>query len=219
MDTRARRNCIAWLALLAACLLSSPAARATDVVLVGLFPNRALVQINGGAPRMLSLGQAPVDGVSLLAVARDSATLQIDGRRQTLAMGQGNHGASAAAGSTVTLSADSRGHFSTVGQINGASVRFVVDTGATLVSLSQAEARRLGLDYQQGEPVTLNTANGTVNARKVVLQSVRVGSISVSSVEAVVVDNLNMPTLLGMSFLNRMDMRREGQIMTLTKRF
>jgi aspartyl protease family protein len=189
------------------------------VVLVGLFPNRALVQINGGAPRMLSLGQAPVDGVSLLAVARESATLQIDGRRQTLAMGQGNHGASAAAGSTVTLSADSRGHFSTVGQINGASVRFVVDTGATLVSLSQAEAKRLGLDYQQGEPVTLNTANGTVNARKVVLQSVQVGSISVSSVEAVVVDNLNMPTLLGMSFLNRMDMRREGHIMTLTKRF
>jgi len=213
------RKSIAWLALLAACLLISSSARATDVVLVGLFPNKALVQINGSAPRMLAPGQAPVDGVSLLSVARDSATLQIDGRRQTLAMGQGNHGTSAAAGSTVTLAADSRGHFSTVGQINGASVRFVVDTGATLVSLSQAEAKRLGLDYQRGEAVTLSTANGTVNARKVMLQSVRVGSISVSGVEAVVVDNLNMPTLLGMSFLNRMDMRREGQVMTLTKRF
>ena len=213
-----RHNCIASLAWLAALWLA-PAAWAADVVLVGLFPNKALVQINGGAPRLLSPGQPAIDGVSLVSVARDNATLQIDGRRQTLAMGQGNHSTAGAAGSSVTLAVDARGHFVTEGQINGASVRFVVDTGATLVSLSQSEARRLGIDFQHGESVTLNTANGSVNARKLVLASVRVGAISVSNVEAVVVDNLNMPALLGMSFLNRMDMRREGQIMTLTKRF
>jgi len=189
------------------------------VVLVGLFPNKALVQINGAAPSMLSPGQAPVEGVSLLSVTRDSATLQINGRRQTLAMGQGNHSPVGSSRSTVTLAADSRGHFATEGQINGGTVRFVVDTGATLVSLSQTEARRLGIDAQRGDPVTLNTANGNVTARKVVLQSVRIGAISIGNVEAVVVDNLNMPALLGMSFLNRMDMRREGQVMTLTQRY
>lgn len=216
-----RHDCIASLAWVAASLLS-PAAWATDVVLVGLFPNKALVQINGGAPRLLSPGQPAIDGVSLVAVARDSATLQVDGRRQTLAMGQGNHGraaGSAAPGSTVTLAADSRGHFSADGQINGGAVRFVVDTGATLVVLSSAEARRLGIDFQTGQPVSMNTANGTVQARKIMLDSVRLGTVSLSNVEAVVIDTLAMPTLLGMSFLNRMDMRREGQLMTLTKRF
>ena len=213
------RQALGWLCLFAAMLATISAARATDVVLVGLFPTRALVQINGGAPRLLSPGQAPVEGVSLVSVTRDSATLQVDGRRQTLSMGQGNHSVAGSSAATVTLAADARGHFFTEGQINGASVRFVVDTGATLVSLSQTEARRLGIDFQRGDPVTLNTANGTVNARKLVLASVRVGSISVNNVEAVVVDNMNMPTLLGMSFLNRMDMRREGQIMTLIKRY
>jgi aspartyl protease family protein len=195
------------------------AAWAVDVVLVGIFSTKALVQINGAAPRILSVGQAPVEGVTLVAVGRDNATLQIDGKRQTLAMGQGNHGAKGSSGSTVTLSADSRGHFSAEGLINGSPVRFVVDTGATLVSLSSSEAKRLALDYERGEPVAMNTANGTIQARRVRLNQVRLGAISVSNVDAVVVDNLAMPTLLGMSFLNRMDMRREGQLMTLTQRY
>ncbi|MEK7874327.1 MAG: TIGR02281 family clan AA aspartic protease, partial [Chloroflexota bacterium] len=190
----------------------------TGTVLLAMFIV-ALVQINGAAPRILSIGQPAVNGVALVAVGRDSATLQIDGRRQTLAMGHGNHGTPRPSGSSVTLAADARGHFSTEGQINGAAVHFVVDTGATLVSLSSAEARRLGLEYQRGEPVTMNTANGTVPARKIRLNQVRVGAISLADVEAVVVENLTMPTLLGMSFLNRMDMRREGQLMTLTLRY
>lgn len=215
-----RPDCIAWrawLALAAMAFWLPFAAWGADVVLVGLFATKALVQINGAAPRILSVGQSPIEGVSLLAVGRDSATLQIDGRRQTLVMGQGS--TQGRPGNSVTLSADSRGHFSTEGQINGTAVRFVVDTGATLVSLSSAEARRLGLDYQRGEPVSMNTANGTVQARRITLDQVRVGAISVANVPAVVVDNLNMPILLGMSFLNRMDMRREGQIMTLTLRY
>lgn len=191
---------------------------ATDVVLTGLFPNRALVQINGGAPRMLSIGQPPVDGVSLVSVGKSGAVLQIDGQRRELAMGMGNTGTGGESRASVTLSADGRGHFITEGLVNGAPVRFVVDTGATLVSLSQTEARRLGIDASGGQQVNLATANGSVSARRLTLRSVRVGSISVSNVEAVVVDNLNMPALLGMSFLNRMDMRREGQIMTLTLR-
>lgn len=199
-------------------LVFAGAAWPVDVVLVGLFPTKALVQINGGAPRILSVGQ-PVEGITLIAVGRDNATLQIEGKRQTLSMGQGNHGAPGSSGSSVTLSADSRGHFSAEGQINGAPVRFVVDTGATLVSLSATEARRLALDYERGEPIAMNTANGTVQARRIRLNQVRLGALIVSNVDAVVVDNLAMPTLLGMSFLNRMDMRREGQIMTLTQRY
>ena len=210
-------NCIAAVAGIFT-LCAAGHASATDVVLTGLFPNRALVQINGGAPRMLSIGQPPVDGVSLVSVGKSGAVLQIDGQRRELAMGTGSTGTGGESRASVTLSADGRGHFITEGLINGAPVRFVVDTGATLVSLSQSEARRLGIDASGGQQVNLATANGSVSARRLTLQSVRVGSINVSNVEAVVVDNLNMPALLGMSFLNRMDMRREGQIMTLTLR-
>ena len=210
-------NCIAALAGIIT-LCAAGHSLATDVVLTGLFPNRALVQINGGAPRMLSIGQPPVDGVSLVSVGKSGAVLQIDGQRRELAMGMGNTGTGGDSRASVTLSADGRGHFITEGLINGAPVRFVVDTGATLVSLSQSEARRLGIDASGGQQINLATANGSVSARRLTLQSVRVGSINVSNVEAVVVDNLNMPALLGMSFLNRMDMRREGQIMTLTLR-
>ncbi len=120
-----RHDCIAsfsrraprWLCLLAAMLATISAARATDVVLIGLFPTRAPVQINGDAPRLLSPGQPPGEGVARVSVTKESATLQVDGRRQTLAMGQGNHSAAGSAGSTVTLSADARGHFMTKGQI------------------------------------------------------------------------------------------------------
>jgi aspartyl protease family protein len=209
-------HCIA--ALAAICGWLATPAMATDVVLAGLFTNRALVQINGGAPRMLSPGQPPVEGVVLLSVSRTGATFEVDGQRRDLTLGQGNHGGSGGSRASVTLSADPRGHFITEGMINGAPVRFVLDTGATLVSLSQAEAQRLGIDASRGERVNLGTANGSVSARRITLQSVRVGAINVSNVDAVVVDNLNMPALLGMSFLNRMDMRREGQVMTLTLR-
>jgi aspartyl protease family protein len=98
-------------------------------------------------------------------------------------------------------------------------VEFVVDTGATLVSLSSKDARRIGLSYLQGKPVTMRTANGAAPAYQVRLDTVRVGEIVLNAVDAVVMDNQDMPVLLGMSFLNRTDMRRDGQNMVLTRRF
>ena len=62
-------------------------ALATDLNVVGLFPNKAVVQINGGAPRTLSVGQKQ-DGVVLLSSSRDSAEFEIDGKRRTLKLGQ-----------------------------------------------------------------------------------------------------------------------------------
>jgi aspartyl protease family protein len=98
-------------------------------------------------------------------------------------------------------------------------VRFVVDTGATLVSLSSADAERLGIDYTKGVASLVSTANGVANAWKIKLDTVRVGNITLNSVDAAVVASRAVPPLLGMSFLNRMDMRREGGLLTITKRF
>jgi aspartyl protease family protein len=212
------RHCIACLGF----VFCTVPARATDVNVVGLFPGKAVVSINGSQPRTLSTGQRTDEGVVLISSERGSATFEIDGKKRVLSMGQVYQAAGGGPSSrqAVTLSADSRGHFFVNGQVNGASVRFLVDTGATWVALSGADARRLAIDYQKGEPRLMSTANGVAAAYKVLLDSVRVGDITVSNVEAVVMDGAGPGmALLGMSFLNRMEMRRNGETMLLIKKF
>ena len=200
-------------------LVASQAASATDLTVVGLFPNKAVVQIDGGKPRTLSLNQKTSEGVTLVAVERDAATFEIDGRRRTLKMGQAHLTSSGSSRAAVTLAAGPEGHFITDGQVNGVMVRFIVDTGATLISLSSADAGRIGISYRTGQVGSVRTANGTVPAYRVTLDSVRIGDISLNNIDALVLENHAMPALLGMSFLNRMEMKRDGPTMVLTKRF
>jgi aspartyl protease family protein len=200
-------------------LLASPAL-ATDVTLVGLIGAKAIVVIDGGAPRTLAPGQKTAEGVTLLTAEKESASFDINGQKRTLTMGRAYSAAPREGRQNVTLTADTRGHFITMGAINGGSIRFLVDTGATLVALPASEARRLGINYLRGERGQMQTANGTAAVYRVKLDSVRVGDVEVNNVDAVVAesDALGM-TLLGMSFLNRMEMKRDGHSMTLTKRF
>lgn len=217
-----RNGFLITLRIVAVLIFLSPlVARATDVSVIGLFPGKAVVVIDGGAPKVLTAGQKPVDGVALISTDRETATLFIDGQKKTLKIGQHQGGpAPAASAQSATLTADPQGHFVVDGQINGGSVRFLVDTGATAVSLSSADASRLGIDYRKGQPGLMGTANGAAMAYKVRLDSVRVGDIVVNNIEAAVLEGNQMPfALLGMSFLNRMEMKRLGQTMVLIKRF
>jgi aspartyl protease family protein len=186
---------------------------------MGLFKDKAIVSIDGGKPRTLSVGQA-VEGVKLVAADSDSARFDVDGARRTLGMGQSfAGGATAATRQSVSLTADARGHFAANGSLNGYPVSFLVDTGATAIAISAAEAKRIGLDYKAGQAAGVNTAAGLVPAWRVKFNTVKVGGISVNQVDGLVVESgLSVP-LLGMSFLNRMDMRRDGQTMTLTQRY
>ena len=207
------------LASLAFGLLVPGAACALDVNVVGLFTNKAVVQIDGGALQTLAIGQKSAEGVVLVAVDRDGATFDVDGQRLTLGLGHARMKASTAAASAM-VTADEHGHFVTTGWINGIPIRFAVDTGATFISLPAGEARRLGLDYRKGQKAMMETANGIAPAYRIKLDTVRVGDVTVNSVDAVVMEG-DSPAigLLGMSFLSRMDIRREGEIMTLTKRY
>ncbi len=200
---------------------ASFAASATEVNLIGLFPGKAVVVVNKGMPRTLSVGQKSPEGVTLVSVDAAGAVFEFEGKREALQMGQHfETAASTGARDTVTLAADSRGHFSTVGQVNGVALNFLVDTGATLVAISAADARRIGIDYRQGLRGLSQTANGVVPVYRVRLDSVTVGGVTVLGVDAVVLDGAGLDVaLLGNSFLNRMEMRREGQVLTLTKRF
>lgn len=198
-----------------------PAAAATAVTVVGLFPGKAVVVINGQAARTLSIGQKTPEGITLLATAADNATLEIDGKRVTLDVGQHFAPPRTAAGAqSVNLAADSGGHFYSVGQINGRAVRFLVDTGATSISISAAFARNAGIDYRKGERLLMQTANGVTSAYRVMLDAVTVGEITLYQVEGVIMEGDGPSVaLLGMSFLNRMEMRRDGVLMVLTKRY
>jgi aspartyl protease family protein len=197
------------------------AARATDVNVIGLFPGKAVVVINRGAPHTMSVGDRTPEGVRLLSVDSGSATLEVDGRRERLEMGQHfETAASTGSRDSVTLPADSRGQFVTSGQVNGGHIRFVIDTGATYVAIPTSEARRLGIDLTNAQRGVTLTANGPVTVYKVNLDSVAVGGLTLYNVEATVHAMPGMDLgLLGMSFLNRTEMRREGGTLTLTKRY
>lgn len=209
------RHCSALLLALAA----APAL-AVDVSLIGTFGDKAAVLvIDGAAPRTVKVGQQ-AGGVTVVAVERDRAVIEVDGGRRTLARGQHYHSASAPdQRQSVTLAADTRGHFIAQGSINGGAVRFVVDTGATMIALPASDAVRLGLDYRKGEQALTKTAGGLVPVYRVRLNSVRLGNIELAGVEGVVIEQGLDIALLGMSFLTRVEMRQEGQVMTLTRRF
>jgi aspartyl protease family protein len=201
-------------------MLTLPA-QAVDVTVVALTNDKAIVTVNGGRPKTLSVGQVGPEGVKLISATSEAAVLEIDGKRRTLTIGQGITTSFETTGrSKVILNADGTGHFLTNGTINGGQVKFLVDTGATMVSMGVSDARRLGINYLKGERGASNTANGIATVYHVKLDSVRVGSITMTNIDGVVHENSDMPfVLLGMSFLGRLEMKHEGQTLTMMQRF
>ncbi|MDQ7956100.1 MAG: TIGR02281 family clan AA aspartic protease [Rhodocyclaceae bacterium] len=211
------KNLLAAAALLAACA----SAAAQSVTLTGSIGSRAILMVDGGAPRTVAPGET-VQGVKLIAMQGDQAVVESGGKRLTLRMDSpvSIGGAARSAGGTrIVLPVDSRGHFMTQGAINGRSVNFMLDTGATSVALSLADAQRIGLDYAKGQPVQINTANGVTGGWRVKLSSVRVGDVEVYDVDAVVSQQPMPFVLLGNSFIGRFSMRRDADQMVLEKRF
>ena len=201
-------------------LFLSTAAGASDVALIGLIGDKAAVlAIAGGEPKTVKVGQK-WSGITVISVEREQATVEIDGKRRVLQIGQ-HYRSQAPADSRgkVTLAADRRGMFFAEGAINGAPMRFLVDTGASMVALPASDAVRLGIDYRKGRPGFSHTAGGLVPTYAVRLDSIRLGSIELAGVEAIVIEQGLDVALLGMSFLNRLEMQRDGQTMILLRRF
>ncbi len=193
---------------------------AADVGLAGLFPGKALLTINGGAPRIVALGVKTAEGVQVISIEGETATLEVDGKKRVLRVGQNVASQPSGRGqATATLTSDAGGHFFVTGNINGTTVRFIVDTGASMISLGSGDARRIGLDASKGEQGLVNTANGQTRVSRVKLDTVRIGEIVLNNVDALVHQNDLPVALLGMSFLNRMEMQRNGDTMTLKKRY
>ena len=206
-------------ALLCLFVVSSPV-HGADVGLAGLFQGKALLIINGGAPRIVALGATTEEGVKVVAIQGENATLEVDGKKRVLRVGQNVASQSSGNGpAAATLTADSAGHFVTTGNVNGTTIRFLVDTGASMIALGASDARRIGLDPNKGEVGFSQTANGVTQVTRVKLNSVRVGDIVLNNVDATVHQQDLPYALLGMSFLNRMEMQRNGETMTLKQRY
>jgi len=208
-------------------LLSASMAHANDITVAALFTGKAVLVVNGGAPRTISVGQSTPEGIRLISADSSSAVIEFQGKRQTLTPGGSGRlgggspvGSSGSSAGSVTLTADSQGHYMTLGQINGGTVQFMVDTGATAIAMSSTRARQLGINYVNGQRGYTETANGKAAAYRISLDTVKVGDITLYNVEAVVLEGDGLKiALLGMSFLNRTEMKRDGQALTLIKRF
>ena len=200
--------------------LFSGAAMAQDVGLAGVMGSKAMLMINGAEPQAVRIGES-LDGVKVVSIQGDQVIVEFAGKKRPLRVGQHAIGsANPGDGSgKITMTADVQGHFYTTGNINGTSIRFLVDTGATMISLGASDARRMGLDFNRGQKGMSQTANGQTVVSKVSLDTVRIGDVTLHNVDALIHQNEMPIALLGMSFLNRMEMQRDGSTMTLKKRF
>jgi aspartyl protease family protein len=170
---------------------------------------------------MLAVGDS-ARGVKLVRLQDGEVVVESGGKQSPLRVGGAPSrlagGAPVSAAREIVIPAGPGGHFVAAGSINGRPVQFMVDTGATLVALSQSEADRIRLDYRNGQRTMLSTANGDVPAYRVTLTRLRVGEIEVANVNAVVVPAAMPQVLLGNSFLSRFQMRRENDVMRLEAR-
>jgi aspartyl protease family protein len=201
------------LLLTVALTLTAPA-WATGVMVMSVAQDRADLLVNGTAVRQLRTGQSSPEGVRLVSANRTTAVVEIEGREHALTIGQSNL-------ATVVLRADGLGHFRATAYLNGLPVTVLIDTGASYISMSSEDAQRLSIDYRRGARVPIQTANGRIDAFRVNLASVRVGDITLHNVDAVVseasAERTGMP-VLGMSFLNLVEMQRRGDTLTLQRR-
>jgi aspartyl protease family protein len=209
--------------LIAALIALAPAVlQAQTVSMAGsIGETKALLMING-APHTLAVGNS-IKGVTLKRVMPGQAEVEIAGKSLMVVMGGapasvGSGAGGGATGREILIAVGPGGHFMTSGQINGKSVQFMVDTGATTVALSRSEAERIGVDWKQGQRGLTQTAGGVVPVYTVSLTSVRIGDDEVFGINATIVPTEMPFVLLGNSFLTRFSMRRDSDVMKLEKK-
>ena len=193
--------------------LSAAPAHAADVFVMSVSPTQAQVMIDGKAARTLRISEVSPEGVKLVDIQGSKAVLQIDGRTVELGIGQST------LRSTV-LRADGRGHFMVKASINNVPVAAMIDTGASGILVNWQQALQMGIDPRQGQRIMTQTANGRAYVYAVTFSRVQVGDIVLVNVPGAVAEGSaeQLPVvLIGMSFLQHVDMRRSGDTMTLSR--
>ena len=224
MNLRNMNRCFPVLetALVSGLLLAANVAWAVDSIsLQALFKDKAIIVVDG-ARRVLKSGEESPEGVRLLTTdtREEKAEIEIDGKREVLKLGVVTAGFVSQGKGNVTLYPDRGGHFFVDGLVNGTNVRFMVDTGATMVAMNSIVANRIGIDYRKhGQPGMASTPAGYVKTYDITLGTVQVGGITLHNVAGSVIEGSHpREALLGMSFLGHLDMKRDGEKMELSER-
>jgi aspartyl protease family protein len=186
----------------------------------GLFSNKAVLMVDGNR-HILAVGETSPEGVKVISANSRGAVLEVDGKQKQYNLGNTVSTSFAKRKSRKEkIFVNSGGMYMTFGNINGRSVRFLVDTGASAISMNTGQAKQLGIRYDKvGIPASVSTASGFVDAYRVRLKSVSIGAITETNVEAFVIDgNHPGPILLGMTFLGRLNVEHSGNAMTLLQK-
>jgi len=194
----------------------------SSIQVMALFNGKAVIKIDASR-HTLSVGQSSPEGVKLISADSERAVLQVNGKKKTYRIGHTvSIGTQFAKQSelVVLVYPDSMGMYFVFGSANGYPIKFLIDTGATTIAMNSTQAERLGIDYRLiGKQTMVSTASGTAKAYAVNLKKVKVGEIEVSNVKALVVDGgFPREVLLGMSFLSRVSIQREGRQMKLKQK-
>jgi aspartyl protease family protein len=218
-EARSRLWAAGLLGALALATLSAAAGAVERIQVLALFKDKAMVEIDG-RQRLLVPGEPSPEGVVLVSSNAREAVLEVDGRRATYTLGtriSNRYAEPERQVTSLSLWPDAAGMYYVTGSINGFPVRFLVDTGATVVAMNSDQARRLGIDYEvEGRRARTVTASGEVESFTVTLDRVRVGDIVLSDVPATVLEGaFPRQVLLGMSFLGRLEINRSGRLMEL----
>jgi len=197
---------------------------AVSVNAIALFNERAMLSIDGAKPKILRAGKSYL-GIKLISSNTSQAIIEVDGKREVLTLNSSlvlnerlGTKASKSYAKSVQLFVNEVGFFQSEGKVNGKSVEFLVDTGANLVVLNSLEANRIGLDYKDGQKAEARTASGVAPMFLINVAKMSVGGIELDNIETGIIEGSFPPhPLLGMTFLSRLNMERNGDVMTLKK--
>ena len=201
--------------------LGAAADEVKQITVEALFSGQAMVKVDGQR-RLLKIDKPSPEGLLLISADSRQAVIEVDGKRQTYPLGA--HVSTQYAEPeviTAKIWRDQSGSYTTVGSINGLTVNFLVDTGASAVAMDTIDAKRLGIQYKlDGDPIYVSTANGRAPAYEVELDRVQVGDITLHQVRGFVIEGAGSGrVLLGMSFLNRVKMEDQGTVLLLHQTF
>ncbi len=204
-------------------LLVVPLAEAVElsqIEVVGLFRDTAVLRL-AGKQRLLKVGQLSPEGVMLVSASNSGAVVSIEGKQYSLQLSNGVRGGyTEKKNSSELIAINAAGQYITQGSVNGRTVTFLVDTGATSVAINSRDARRLGINFATEKPGMVATAGGPVRAYSLTLDRVKVGEIEARNIRAVVLEG-NYPTLalLGMTWLKYVEIVENAGVMKLTKKY